>query len=168
MNYAASKSSALGLGPAKVLQQSSTGFDMSLAQAWNAFTNGGTLIVAGSNVRGDPVALPRLMRDEQIELTVATPSEYMLMATYGADYLRNCPLLAAYFPTEISCATTFNGIPISSLGTSTASPTGSVGFPLPNTSVYIVDSQTHDILPVGFAGEICIGGAGLALGYLDP
>jgi aspyridone synthetase (hybrid polyketide synthase/nonribosomal peptide synthetase) len=37
MNYAAGKSSALGLRPIKALQQSSTGFDMSLAQAWNAF-----------------------------------------------------------------------------------------------------------------------------------
>ncbi|KAL4734223.1 lovastatin nonaketide synthase [Aspergillus similis] len=197
MNYAAAKSSALGLGPVKVLQQSSTGFDMSLAQAWNAFANGGTLVVASSRVRGDPVAVSRLMRDEQIELTVATPSEYMLMATYGADYLRDCrswryicsggeavsaqlidqlqalhlplaTLTDCYGPTEISCATTFNTIPIQRLGTSASSLTGSVGFPICNTSVYIVDSQTRDILPVGFAGEICIGGAGVALGYLDP
>jgi non-ribosomal peptide synthetase component F len=34
--------------------------------------------------------------------------------------------------------------------------------------VYIIDSQTRGILPVGFTGEICICGAGVALGYLDP
>jgi hypothetical protein len=62
---------------------------MSLAQAWIAYANGGTLIVAGSNVRGNPLALSKLIRDEQIELTVATPSEYMLTATHGAEYLRH-------------------------------------------------------------------------------
>ncbi|KAJ0418299.1 lovastatin nonaketide synthase [Aspergillus carlsbadensis] len=197
MNYAAAKRSALGLGPVKVLQQSSTGFDMSLAQAWNAFANGGTLIVASSRVRGDPVLLSKLMRDEQIEMTIATPSEYMLMATYGADHLRNChtwrhicsggetvstqlinqlrsldlrlaTLTDCYGPTEISCAATFNAISISDHGKSASSLTGSVGFPILNTSVYIVDSRTREILPVGFTGEICIGGAGVALGYLDP
>ena len=69
---------------------------------------------------------------------------------------------------QSSLAPQLNDIPVSSLGTSTSSLNGSVGFPLPNTSVYIVGSQTRDILPVGFAGEICIGGAGVALGDLDP
>ncbi|KAK2752687.1 putative Hybrid PKS-NRPS biosynthetic cluster [Arachnomyces sp. PD_36] len=197
MNYAAAKSSALSLGPVRVLQQSSTGFDMSLAQAWNALVNGGTLVVASSRVRGDPVLLSKLMRDEQIELTIATPSEYMLIATYGADYLRNShawryicsggeavstqlieqlrnlhlpltTLTDCYGPTEISCAATFNNIPIQEVDIVASSLTGSVGFPIQNTSLYIIDSQKDEILPIGFAGEICVGGAGVALGYIDP
>lgn len=197
LNYAAAKSSALKLGPVRVLQQSSTGFDMSLAQAFNAFVNGGTLVVASSRVRGDPVLLSKLMRDDQIELTIATPSEYLMMATYGVDHLRNCHawrhicsggeavsdqlvsqlqslrlplsiLTDCYGPTEISCAGTFNHIPLQvEAHTSASSLNGSVGFPIPNTSVYILDSQTNEPLPVGFPGEICISGAGVALGYLD-
>ncbi|KAH7127841.1 hypothetical protein B0J13DRAFT_645898 [Dactylonectria estremocensis] len=45
MNYAASKCLELGLGQVKVLQQTRAGFDMAIAQAFNAFTNGGALIV---------------------------------------------------------------------------------------------------------------------------
>jgi amino acid adenylation domain-containing protein len=39
-----------------------------------------------------------------------------------------------------------------------------IGKPLPNYSVWILDKQ-HSVVPVGVFGELCIGGAGLALGY---
>jgi len=41
-----------------------------------------------------------------------------------------------------------------------------VGKALPNYSIYILDEHRRPV-PVGFSGEICIGGAGVALGYLD-
>ena len=90
MNYAALKSAKLGLGQVKVLQQSSTGFDMSIAQALNAFANAGTLVVAPLTARGDPVLLAQLMVDEAIEFTICTPLEYNLLVTYAADILRQC------------------------------------------------------------------------------
>jgi len=40
-----------------------------------------------------------------------------------------------------------------------------IGAPLPGCRVRILDEQLHRV-PVGEAGEICIGGAGLAVGYL--
>ncbi|WP_345027369.1 thioesterase domain-containing protein, partial [Flavivirga jejuensis] len=43
-----------------------------------------------------------------------------------------------------------------------------IGKPIANTQVYIMDSD-HNLLPIGVVGEICIGGSGLARGYLnDP
>jgi len=42
----------------------------------------------------------------------------------------------------------------------------SLGSPFCNTSIYIVDEQCG-LLPIGVAGEICIGGEGLARGYLN-
>src|SRR5258706_16244205 len=39
-------------------------------------------------------------------------------------------------------------------------------FTLPNFSTYIVDENLN-MLPVGFPGEILIGGAGVASGYLN-
>ncbi|MED3966050.1 non-ribosomal peptide synthetase, partial [Niallia taxi] len=42
----------------------------------------------------------------------------------------------------------------------------SIGKPIANTKVYIVDKD-HNLLPVGIMGEICIGGNRLARGYLN-
>lgn len=41
---------------------------------------------------------------------------------------------------------------------------GSVGKAIPNTSVYLLDEESNSV-PIGFPGEICIGGVGVALGY---
>ena len=195
INYAASKSAKLGLGQVKVLQQSSTGFDMSIAQAMNAFANAGTLVVAPLKARGDPVMLAQLMVDEAIELTICTPSEYNLLVTYAADILRQCKswrhacsggesvvdalvselqrlelpdltLTDCYGPTEISCAATFQAIPLHANIEGTRAP-NSVGKAIPNVSVYILGDDC-EALPAGFPGEIYIGGPGVAGGYLDP
>ncbi|NLM18649.1 MAG: amino acid adenylation domain-containing protein [Clostridiaceae bacterium] len=41
-----------------------------------------------------------------------------------------------------------------------------VGQPIGNSTVYILDDELN-ILPVGSEGEICVGGAGVSLGYLN-
>src|SRR6185295_9173690 len=41
-----------------------------------------------------------------------------------------------------------------------------IGKPVANTQVYIVDQQTQ-LTPIGVIGELCIGGQGLARGYVD-
>ena len=41
----------------------------------------------------------------------------------------------------------------------------SIGQTLPNYSSYVLDDSQRPV-PVGFAGELCLGGAGVALGYL--
>ena len=43
-----------------------------------------------------------------------------------------------------------------------------IGRPITNVEAYILDAKAH-LVPPGFPGELCIGGAGLARGYLgDP
>ncbi|MGD2084987.1 MAG: amino acid adenylation domain-containing protein [Candidatus Aminicenantes bacterium] len=41
-----------------------------------------------------------------------------------------------------------------------------IGKPLPNVKLYILDQNEH-MKPIGIAGELCIGGAGLSRGYLN-
>lgn len=195
MNYAASKSAFLGLAPGlRVLQQSSPGFDMSIAQAFNAFANAGTLVVAPLRARGDPTMLAQLMASQAVELTIATPTEYLMLAQYASDLVRGATswrfacsggetvtqglidalqrlelpqlrLTDCYGPTETSCAATFRSISLD------GEESSSVGHPLPNTNVYIVGhgdgGQEQQPLPSGQPGEICIGGCGVARGYLD-
>ena len=41
-----------------------------------------------------------------------------------------------------------------------------IGFPVANSTCYILDSN-QNLLPVGIPGEICVGGDGVAVGYLN-
>ncbi|MCP4221344.1 MAG: amino acid adenylation domain-containing protein, partial [bacterium] len=44
--------------------------------------------------------------------------------------------------------------------------TGNIGKPIGNTKIYILD-QSFNMVPVGFNGELCIAGIGVATGYLN-
>jgi amino acid adenylation domain-containing protein len=76
--------------------------------------------------------------------------------------LPECKLINGYGPTE---STTF----ASTCDLRTAykwNGTVPIGRPIANTQTYVVDGA-QQVLPVGVYGELCIGGAGLARGYLD-
>lgn len=90
MNYAVVSSKRYGFGQIRVLQQTSIGFDVSFSQIYSAFTNGGTLVVAPFESRGDPDMLSRLILEEKVQFTMCTPSEYSLLLTYAPDRLRQC------------------------------------------------------------------------------
>ena len=193
INYVASKTEKLGLGKEVVLQQSSSGFDMSIAQMFIALGNGGTLIVAPQSARGDPVAITKLMLKEKVTFTIATPSEYLMLLRYGNDSLQQFStwqnaclggeavteqvkrefsqlssseviLTDCYGPTEISACTTLETVSLEPNKDHNGIAYGSVGKAIPNSSIYILDSKNNP-LPIGFPGEICIGGVGVALGY---
>ncbi|MED1913794.1 non-ribosomal peptide synthase/polyketide synthase [Bacillus thuringiensis] len=66
-----------------------------------------------------------------------------------------------YGPTENSVATSI--WPVSE--DARAGEIISIGRPVPNHRVYMVDAQGH-LAPVGIAGELCVSGPGLARGYL--
>ncbi|PPQ49577.1 non-ribosomal peptide synthetase, partial [Paenibacillus peoriae] len=67
-----------------------------------------------------------------------------------------------YGPTENSVATSI--WPVSE--DERAGQLISIGRPVPNHRVYMVDVHGH-LAPVGVAGELCVSGPGLARGYLD-
>ncbi|KAJ6080912.1 hypothetical protein N7499_005786 [Penicillium canescens] len=177
-------------GDETILHQSSYAWDASLWQIMVSLCNGATLVIASSHARGDPVALTKLIASENVTLTLATPTEYLAWMQHGHSNLTNSCLRTAicggefvssglieefkalqkpglelingYGPAEIAIACSGAHIPLDS----TAASSVQALFTLPNYSVYIVD-QSFNPVPVGVPGEVVIGGAGVAQGYLD-
>ncbi|RAL10690.1 acetyl-CoA synthetase-like protein [Aspergillus homomorphus CBS 101889] len=176
-----------------VLQQSSLGFDVSLDQMLQPLLGGGTLVVAPRRIRGDAIALSRLMLAEKVTYTYATPSEYMMLLRYGSDALQQLSswrtafvggealprhliqlfhalqrpglrLINRYGPTEISISSSCLAINTFDPACVELQPI-SVGRTLPGYSTYILDSNGSP-LPIGFTGEIVVSGPGVAKGYL--
>ncbi|MDQ2979073.1 MAG: amino acid adenylation domain-containing protein, partial [Acidobacteriota bacterium] len=74
----------------------------------------------------------------------------------------SCEILNHYGPTEATIgATTF---PIPETLPQPRPRTVPIGRPLPNCRVFLLDSRGQTV-PLGAAGELCIGGAGVARGY---
>jgi non-ribosomal peptide synthetase component F len=65
-----------------------------------------------------------------------------------------------YGPTETTIWSTICPLTAASSGIS------AIGRPIANTQIYILDTHLQPV-PVGVAGELCIGGNGLARGYLN-
>ncbi|HEX8529698.1 MAG TPA: amino acid adenylation domain-containing protein, partial [Cytophagales bacterium] len=91
---------------------------------------------------------------------VITSGEALGLQTVKAWYGRlSVPVHNLYGPTEASIDVTA----YSTRGQDSLVP---IGRPIANTQIYIL-SQGQHLQPVGVAGEICIGGVGLARGYLN-
>jgi amino acid adenylation domain-containing protein len=74
----------------------------------------------------------------------------------------NLCLVNGYGPTENTTFTTTHRVTEDDLN-ATSIP---VGRPIANTTVFLLDSNLHPVQP-GVPGELCAGGDGLALGYLN-
>ncbi|KAF2182988.1 beta-ketoacyl synthase domain-containing protein [Zopfia rhizophila CBS 207.26] len=177
-----------------VLQQSYFSFDMSVLQIFLAFGLGGTLCMIPGRLRGDPMAISKVIAEENVTYTCATPSEYISWLTYGNQWdlqksswraalsggekvtealLRKFRALGkldlrlynGYGPTETTCSSTKMELSYFEEGVYKGQQIPA-GFVSPNESVYILDEKQR-LLPVGLPGEIVIGGIGVAQGYLN-
>ncbi|RIY04673.1 amino acid adenylation domain-containing protein [Hymenobacter rubripertinctus] len=91
---------------------------------------------------------------------VFTSGEALPLKTIRKWYARlDTPVHNLYGPTEASVDVTY-------FATSPHDTTIPIGRPIWNTQLYIVGPR-NELLPLGVAGEICIGGDGLARGYLN-
>ncbi|CAG8216066.1 unnamed protein product [Penicillium nalgiovense] len=179
------------VGPVVVLQQIALSFDFSLHQIFTALANGGTLCVVSSENRGDPYEITKIMKQEGVTHTLATPTEYGMWFDAGSDILSRCSswkwalvggealpksivrrfrdlnssslrLFDFYGPVEATIALTKGEVDFALADTEQPIPVGSL---LPNYSVYILDEALQP-LPIGVPGEIVVGGPGVAAGYL--
>ncbi|KAJ5671462.1 Acyl transferase/acyl hydrolase/lysophospholipase [Penicillium longicatenatum] len=188
-------SKSWGIREAKetVLHQSSCAWDMSLLQILLSLSNAGTLVIADAKDRVSPAALASLIQSENVTVTAATPTEYFSWLRHGGSQLKDSlwslaicggevlsdglmrefqclakpelRLINIYGPAEATIVCSSVEIPYMDFDVRSEKKSLPL-YTLPNNSVYIVDEKLNPV-PIGIPGELVIGGAGVALGYLD-
>jgi amino acid adenylation domain-containing protein len=162
--------------------QSSPGFDAAVWELWPYLAAGATLHVVDEAVRMIPERLrdwmvrngitisflPTILAERMMDLPWPSETALRVLLT-GADTLRRYPradlpftLVNNYGPTECTVVATSGTVhPDES-----SDELPSIGRPIDGTQVYIVDEELKPV-PSGTAGELLIGGAGVARGYRD-
>ncbi|NCQ67933.1 MAG: amino acid adenylation domain-containing protein [Microcystis aeruginosa W13-15] len=109
-----------------------------------------------------PTALPILSKIKVIFIggEAIQPAKVQQWQTITGQYSPLPRLFNGYGPTEATIAATFSEF------TSPTITNVPIGRPLSNTQVYILDAFLQPV-PVGVAGELHIGGVGLARGYFN-
>jgi acyl carrier protein len=158
-------------------------FDASVKQLVQLLS-GRTLVLIPQEIRRDPPALVRYLQEHEVDAIDCTPSQLRAWMSAGlltegphnlrlvliggepidADLWRALATLSTthfynvYGPTESTVDATF-----ACLNGDYSAP--HIGRPMLNRSIYILDKHSRP-LPIGVAGELYIGGAGVARGYL--
>jgi amino acid adenylation domain-containing protein len=165
-------------------------FDFSVWEIWGCLLTGGRLVVVPHWTARSPAKFARLLDDHRVTVLSQTPSAFanlmpavltaapadgpaldLRLVVFGGEALR-APTLAPWlrrFPATTCRLVNMYGITETTVHVTShdvaATDGHSVGTALPGWSVSVRDPQGR-LLPFGVAGEICVGGAGLALGYL--
>jgi amino acid adenylation domain-containing protein len=164
---------------------SSPAVDLTVTSVFVPLASGGE-IVAYPESAPDTLPLLRAFRDDRIDVLKLTPAHLALIGELpgrarrirtlilGGEDLKtelvkaclprfpgSCRVFNEYGPTEATV-----GCMIHEYGTADG-PLGSVpiGRPIANARIHLLDGGGQPV-PTGVAGEICIAGAGVALGYL--
>ena len=157
-------------------------FDSSVAGIFWTLCAGGTLVLPEPGHGRDPAALGALIDAQRITHTLCLPSLYALLLQSPAklDSLEtvivageNCPPgLPAQHASRLPRARLFNeygpteGTVWSTVCELAAQAPVSIGKPIPGATVHLLDEANRPVAD-GQAGEIHIGGAGVARGYLN-
>jgi amino acid adenylation domain-containing protein len=181
-------SNALG---SRTLQFASLSFDVSFQELFATWCAGGCLLLIEEHARRDPMELWQLVCDHRVArlflpfVALQQLAETALRASQKPDYLREmitageqlkttpalqklfaklpmCVLENQYGPSESHVVTAYR------LGGETEkwAPLPPIGKPIANTQVYLLNSD-YLAVPVGVTGELYLGGAQLARGYIN-
>ena len=164
----------------RATQLASPAFDAAVWELWPYLTAGASVYIPDEVTRLDPRSLRDWLVAQEIDLcflptpqaqaamTLEWPSHTVLRALLtGADTLHQYPAATLpfavfnnYGPTETSVVATSGLVP----STSGLGPLPSIGRPIDNTQVYVLDANLQPV-PAGTTGELYIGGRGVARGY---
>jgi amino acid adenylation domain-containing protein len=170
------------------LQKTPFSFDASVWEFFAPLLCGGQLIMAPDQAHADPAQLIKLIMKYNVTVIQLVP--VMLREVLEQDNIKLCHSLRQVFcggeallpdtirlffkkfpalqlhnlygPTEA----TIDATTISYDGNTEITDTILIGQPIANTEVYVLNDQLQEC-PIGEIGELYIGGAGLARGYLN-
>lgn len=182
VNFLESMATSPGLGTDDVLVAVTTlAFDMSIPELYLPLSVGAHVVIAPTDVASDGHALAALLDSSGATCLQGTPSTFRLLLAAGwrgrpdlvaiaggeafdaelaqAVLDRTRAFYNGYGPTEATVYATIHKL-------ESATAPIPIGRPLHNLQTYVLDSHREPV-PVGVPGELYIGGAGVAEGYLD-
>jgi amino acid adenylation domain-containing protein len=167
-------------------------FDFSVWEIWGALFYGGRLVIVPYLVSRSPREFYELLAREKVTVLNQTPSAFRQLlwaesagaplplslryVIFGGEALElqslrpwfdrhgdERPLLVnMYGITETTVHVTYRPIRQADLDQGVGSV---IGVPIPDLEIYLLDDKLQPV-PVGVPGEICVGGGGVARGYL--
>ena len=164
-------------GDDNCLQYASPSFDASVWEIFLSLLSGASLCIIDESQKYDIEYFVKYVEEQGITFSTLPPAFFKLldvsqisgiktMVTAGEEApLKNAQLFAengqyfnAYGPTETSiCATIFKGVGETSVP---------IGSPIAKATAYLLN-EASGLVPLGAVGELCVGGPGLARGYLN-
>ena len=155
-------------------------FDIAGLELFLPLISGARLVIAGREVAADGARLSSLLSRCGATVMQATPATWRLLLAAGWTGSPHLKILCGgeAWPTELAdellprCKSLWNmyGPTETTIWSSVARVEAgnpiSIGTPIANTTFYIVD-PFPDLVPDGVAGELYIGGDGVAEGYLN-
>ncbi|MEM7356502.1 MAG: amino acid adenylation domain-containing protein, partial [Acidobacteriota bacterium] len=172
----------------------SAAFDFSVWEIWGALAHGGRLVVVPYWVSRSPHTFHELVRRQRVTVLNQTPSAFRQLipfvqeagltlrrVIFGGEALeigslkpwfarhgdgtaggRGPRLVNMYGITETTVHVSCRSLSHSDADHAGRSP---LGGPISDLTIYLLDRYGQPV-PLGVAGEICVGGAGLTRGYL--
>jgi amino acid adenylation domain-containing protein len=165
-------------------------FDFSVWEMYGALLFGGKLVIIPKATAQNPAAFLQVVKDQQVTVLNQTPGSFyniieeemghpssalaLRYVIFGGEALKpgklarwkerypQCKLINMYGITETTVHVTYKEIALPEIIRNTSN----IGKPIPTLSVLILDRDLN-LSPQGAAGELCVGGAGLAKGYLN-
>ncbi|MFF0526724.1 amino acid adenylation domain-containing protein, partial [Actinomadura nitritigenes] len=181
-NLVAGQGPVFGITPGVVVAGfASFSFDAAVSEVWVTLGRGGRLVIVDEDERVDTARLAQVLAAAGVGVVtlppsvarVVDPAQFAGLATLVlageradghlvARWADRCVVVNAYGPTEASVCATAG--PVDPAAIAAAGGVVPIGTPLPGLRVHVLDEQLSP-MPLGVAGELFIGGLGLAWGY---
>jgi amino acid adenylation domain-containing protein len=168
-------------GPRDVLVAVTTlSFDIAGLELFLPLVTGGRVVIASREVAADPAKLMRLLTDAGATIVQATPATWRMLVEAGWQSAPGLRVLCGgeALPADLAARLLATGAVVWNVYGPTETTIWStahrldearepipIGRPIANTRVYVLDRHRQPV-PIGVPGELYIGGAGVARGYL--